>query len=50
MYTLLISLAVLILGYVLYSRFIMRYADVDPKNVTPAFSMNDGVDYMPLPW
>jgi carbon starvation protein CstA len=33
-----------------YSRFVERYAEVDENRVTPAFSMQDGVDYVPLPW
>jgi len=50
MYTLLISLIILLLGYMFYSKYIERFADVDSTRITPANSMNDGVDYMPLPW
>ncbi|MEL7585457.1 MAG: carbon starvation protein A [Prolixibacteraceae bacterium] len=50
MFTLIISLTALLLGYLFYSRFIERFADVDDKRVTPAYSMQDGVDYMPMPW
>ena len=44
------GLLVLILGYILYSRFVERYADVDKTRITPAFALNDGVDYVPMPW
>ncbi len=50
MVTFLIGLAILILGYVFYSRFVERFAEVDGNRQTPAYSMQDGVDYVPLPW
>jgi len=48
--TFIISIAILILGYFFYSRFIEKIEGVDPTRQTPAFKMNDGVDYVPLPW
>jgi carbon starvation protein CstA len=50
MYTFLISLLGLLFGYLFYSKYIERFANVDSKRITPANSMKDGVDYMPLPW
>lgn len=44
------SLIVLLLGYFLYSKIIERIAVIDPNRETPAYSMKDGVDYMPMPW
>lgn len=44
------GLAILILGFAFYSKFIERHADVDANRVTPAFAMQDGVDYVPMPW
>jgi carbon starvation protein CstA len=44
-----IGLLVLLLGYLFYSKFVERYADVDPTRKTPAYTMEDGVDYVPLP-
>ncbi|GAB1452753.1 carbon starvation protein A [Draconibacterium sp.] len=44
------GLLILILGYIFYSRFIERFAEVDGTRITPAFSMTDGVDYVPMPW
>ncbi|MGE4585844.1 MAG: carbon starvation protein A [Mangrovibacterium sp.] len=50
MFTLIISLTALLLGYLFYSRLVERYAGVNAGRKTPAFSMQDGVDYLPLPW
>lgn len=50
MYTFFISLIILLLGYLFYSRFIERYADINTSRKTPAYSLEDGVDYVPLPW
>jgi carbon starvation protein CstA len=44
------GLIILILGYIFYSRFIERFAEVDGTRTTPAFTMKDGVDYVPMPW
>lgn len=44
------GLIILILGYIFYSRFIERFAEVDETRTTPAFTMKDGVDYVPMPW
>jgi len=44
------GLAILILGFLFYSKFIERFADVDGSRKTPALTMTDGVDYVPLPW
>ncbi len=50
MITFFTSILVLLLGYFFYSRIIERIHGIDPKRETPAFSMNDGVDYLPMPW
>lgn len=50
MITFIISLAILLIGYFFYSKLIERIAGIDPQRKTPAYTMNDGVDYMPLPW
>ena len=49
MFSFLISLAALILGYVLYGRFVERAFGPDPSRATPAVSKADGVDYVPMP-
>jgi carbon starvation protein CstA len=46
-----IALAVLILGYIVYGKFIEKLFGADPKRETPAVTMADGVDYVPMkPW
>lgn len=44
-----ISLAVLILAYILYGRWIANKWGVDPRRKTPAYEQRDGVDYEPAP-
>ena len=49
MITLLVSIALLIVGYFIYGKLVARYLDVDPSRKTPAYTMADGVDYTPMP-
>lgn len=44
------SLLVLLLGYLFYSKIIEGIQGIDINRETPAFSMKDGVDYLPMPW
>lgn len=37
----------LLLGYLLYGRFVARILKLNPNTITPAVSINDGVDYVP---
>ncbi len=41
------SAAVLLLAYRTYGRFIAGKLGIDDRNVTPAHTLNDGVDYVP---
>jgi carbon starvation protein CstA len=50
MITFIVCITVLILGYLFYSRFIERIEKVDGSRQTPAYKLNDGVDYVPMPW
>ena len=50
MKTFLICLATLILGYVTYGKYVDKNTRLDDKNITPANRLQDGVDYMPMPW
>jgi len=50
MITFFISVAVLLLGYFLYSRVVENIHGIDGNRKTPAYSMKDGVDYIPMPW
>lgn len=49
MVTFSIALIVLVLGYVIYGRYISRMFGADEKRQTPAVTKNDGVDYIVMP-
>ena len=49
MITFFISILALVLGYIFYSKVAERIFGADEKRETPAISMKDGVDYMPMP-
>lgn len=49
MISFLIALALLIGGYFIYGVFVEKIFGIDPNRKTPAYSMRDNVDYMPLP-
>lgn len=49
MTTFIICLIILILGYVVYGRIVERIMGPDTKKEAPCYSMQDGVDYMPMP-
>ena len=44
---LLVSIAVLVLGYLLYGRWLANQWGVDPSRKTPSHELEDGVDYVP---
>lgn len=48
MITFICCLAALIAGYFIYGSFIERIFGVDPSRQTPAFTHQDGVDYIPM--
>ena len=43
-----ICLLALILSYFIYGRFLERIVGVDGSNVTPAYRLENGVDYIPM--
>lgn len=49
MVTFSIALVLLIVGYMTYGKFIEKLLEPDPARKTPALTMTDGVDYVPLP-
>ena len=49
MFSFIISIVALVLGYLLYGKFIANIFAPDPSRKTPAYSMQDGVDYIPMP-
>ncbi|WP_054636910.1 carbon starvation protein A [Thalassobacillus sp. C254] len=48
MITFLISIVILIIGYFTYGKFVEKVFGVKDKRMTPAYSVNDGVDYVPM--
>ena len=49
MYSFIISIVALVVGYFIYGRVVEKIFGADPARVTPAVSMQDGVDYVPMP-
>ena len=47
LFVLVVSIAVLLLGYIFYGRFIEKTFDVDGSHVAPAVEFQDDVDYVP---
>lgn len=50
MITFILSIILLFLGYYFYGRFVERVFGVKAEKQTPAYSINDGVDYVPMGW
>lgn len=50
MVTFLLSIVFLVAGYFIYGAFVENVFGVDPKHETPAITMADGVDYVPMGW
>ena len=48
--TFIISIAALILGYFFYGKLVEKIFGIDVSRPTPASTMTDGVDYVPLGW
>lgn len=49
MISFIVSIAVLILGYFTYGKFVEKIFGVDKDRPTPAIRLQDSVDFMPLP-
>lgn len=49
MYSFLICLAALVLGYFFYGKFVEKVFGPDPSRITPAVAKADGVDFVPMP-
>lgn len=51
MITFIVAVVVLIAGYFIYGKFVEKVFGVDENRPTPAITMADGVDYVPMkPW
>ena len=48
MYSFILSLCALVLGYLIYGKFIERIFAPDPGRTTPAITKEDGVDFIPM--
>lgn len=44
----LFCIAILVLGYFVYGKIVEKIFVINPKKTTPAYSKQDGVDYMPM--
>ncbi len=49
MITFLLSVALLLAGYFVYGKFTARFLEVNPERKTPAYELEDGVDFTPMP-
>lgn len=50
MYSFIISIVALVLGYFIYGKIVDRIFGSDENRVTPAKRLNDGVDYVEISW
>lgn len=50
MITFIVCLTILIGGYFIYGTYVERVVGIDDSNITPATRLQDGVDYVPMPW
>lgn len=49
MYTFILSIILLILGFFLYGRYVEKIVGVDENRTTPAYTSYDGIDFIPMP-
>ena len=50
MITFLVCLAILIVGYFTYGTYVDKMVKLSDDNQTPAVRLQDGIDYIPMPW
>jgi carbon starvation protein CstA len=50
MITFILSIIALLAGYFFYSKFIEKTFGINTSLQTPAYTVNDGVDYVPMKW
>jgi len=50
MVTFLFSIVALVIGYLLYGTFVEKVFGIDTSKPTPASTLADGVDYVPMKW
>ena len=49
MFSFLTAILLLVLGYVFYGYFVERTFGADAQRKTPCYTLQDGVDYIPMP-
>ena len=49
MVTFILSILLLVAGYFVYGKLVSRFLDVDPDRKTPAYELEDGIDFTPMP-
>lgn len=49
MFTLLVSIILLLIGYIVYGKFVERIFIVNDTTPTPAYTKTDNLDYIPMP-
>ena len=50
MISFIISIVALLLGYLVYGKFVEKRFAANPAKPTPAITKNDGIDYVPMPF
>ncbi len=50
MITFLVCVAILVIGYFTYGTYVSKIVGYDDSIETPATRLEDGVDYLPMPW
>ena len=50
MITFILSIVALVLGYLIYGKFVEKKFGVEDDKPTPAIAKEDGVDFVPLSW
>ncbi|AOV07172.1 carbon starvation CstA family protein [Sporosarcina ureilytica] len=50
MVTFIASIVLLIAGYAVYSKVVEKAFNIDDSRQTPAYTVNDGMDYVPMSW
>ena len=48
MITFIVSILALLAGYFIYGKIVERHFGIDPSSKTPAYALEDGVDYKPM--
>ena len=49
MYSFILCAGILIVSYFIYGKAIEKLVGIDENNTTPAYKLQDGVDYLPIP-